>query len=423
MDRLSTQGRLESGIPMCELHRRWQGRKISSLWLLVRAGPTTTLRRRCPQSRERGRLQGYPVTAADHGAAGAVSILNNQNHPQARNQAHFGATLGKAMQSRNLPRLRRLAPLALLCGLGACSSIVEGTSQVIRVNTNPSEATCTMSRDGRVLGVIQRTPGAIKVEKNSNGIRVDCQKPGYETTTQWLDSEFAAAVLGNLILGGVIGVVVDSASGASRKYADEVNLALARPGEARPPAPAATVPQSAPRTPIPAHAGVATSANAAPRPTQIPSSPAPIAAPSPSAPALTAASLPPPATLPVAFGPGARTGDRPGSPFAVPMGPLPPGVSSTPRLAAAPSSPAATPMAVAVPAVAPAPLRASEPAVSASPASAAGGAEVEPIAEVQPPPLSDFTMRRLASLKAMLDRRALTPAEYERKRLAVLAQG
>lgn len=98
-------------------------------------------------------------------------------------------------------------------------------------------------------------------------------------------------------------------------------------------------------------------------------------------------------------------------------------LSSTPRLAAAPSSPAATPMAVAVPAVAPAPLRASEPAVSASPASAAGGAEVEPIAEVQPPPLSDFTMRRLASLKAMLDRRALTPAEYERKRLAALAQG
>ncbi len=140
-----------------------------------------------------------------------------------------------------IPRFFSIICVAgLSLALGGCSSIIEGASQDIAVATQPSDASCTITRDGHVFVVIPSTPGSIKVEQNANGIRIDCQKPGYETATHWVDSELAAAMLGNIPLGGVVGVVVDSASGAPRKCAGAVNIALARPVEAS--APVAALP-------------------------------------------------------------------------------------------------------------------------------------------------------------------------------------
>ena len=63
-----------------------------------------------------------------------------------------------------------------------------------------------------------------------------CAKEGYQTATVSRPPSFGAATFGNIIAGGVIGVVVDAASGANYTYSDDIRMDLAaNPVPATPP--------------------------------------------------------------------------------------------------------------------------------------------------------------------------------------------
>ncbi len=93
--------------------------------------------------------------------------------------------------------------LALLCA--GCSTIIEGRSQEILVNTNPPGASCKLTRKDEALGTISPTPGSLYVEKTKYDILVSCSKKGYETATYINHSGAAGATFGNIVLGGGIG--------------------------------------------------------------------------------------------------------------------------------------------------------------------------------------------------------------------------
>ncbi len=119
--------------------------------------------------------------------------------------------------------LPALAGIALLTG---CSSIIEGTSQQITVNTNPPGAECSLERQGTSIGRINPTPGAITIKKTKYDITVICNKPGYQTASYFNKSGAAGATFGNIVAGGGIGWAIDSASGADNKYDSPVNVTL-----------------------------------------------------------------------------------------------------------------------------------------------------------------------------------------------------
>ncbi|WP_148293700.1 hypothetical protein [Azospirillum sp. B4] len=140
-------------------------------------------------------------------------------------------------------RLTLAAGLALV-GLSACSSIVEGTSQEITVNTNPAGANCALEREGTVIARIAQTPAATTVKKTKHDITVRCVKDGYQEATFLDHSGAAGATVGNILLGGGIGWAIDSASGADNKYDSPVNVTLVPVGApAAAPAPAAAMPK------------------------------------------------------------------------------------------------------------------------------------------------------------------------------------
>lgn len=120
-------------------------------------------------------------------------------------------------------KLRYLAFLFLATG---CSSIVDGTSQTLTINTTPSGANCVLNRNGVAIGNVQNTPGGIVVEKTKHDIIVTCSKEGYEDATFHNKSDVAGATFGNIILGGGIGWAIDSASGADNKYTEIMNITL-----------------------------------------------------------------------------------------------------------------------------------------------------------------------------------------------------
>lgn len=117
------------------------------------------------------------------------------------------------------------ASIALATASG-CASIVKGTSQSVTVSTDPTAATCHLSREGQPLGVVNPTPGTVQVGKASGTISILCKKTGYQDAAGTLASSFQAMTFGNILLGGIIGVAVDAASGAMHEYPPMVTVTL-----------------------------------------------------------------------------------------------------------------------------------------------------------------------------------------------------
>ena len=128
----------------------------------------------------------------------------------------------------------RILLIALMAALSGCATIIDGTSQQVMVNTNPSGADCGLYRQGERIATVQDTPGNALVQKTKNPIWIACVKSGYQPASYMDGSGLADASFGNIVAGGIIGAVVDSASGADNKYASPVNVSMVPlvPGQA-----------------------------------------------------------------------------------------------------------------------------------------------------------------------------------------------
>lgn len=115
-----------------------------------------------------------------------------------------------------------------LVALTGCSSIIEGRSQEIMINTNPAGASCSLKRLDEVVGTVSPTPSSIYIEKTKYDIIITCTKEGYEDATYINKSGSAGATWGNIVLGGFIGWGVDSATGADNLYDSPVNITLSK---------------------------------------------------------------------------------------------------------------------------------------------------------------------------------------------------
>lgn len=123
--------------------------------------------------------------------------------------------------------LKRLIPVLLLAALlPACATITTGTSQSIAVMTEPPGASCTLSRDGGVIAVVNPTPGTVTVSKSTRDIAVNCTRPGHLPGVASHTAQFQGMTVGNVLLGGLIGFGIDAASGALSYYPTSLTLSL-----------------------------------------------------------------------------------------------------------------------------------------------------------------------------------------------------
>lgn len=121
----------------------------------------------------------------------------------------------------------RLPVLLLALCLPACATVTSGTSQGVTVVTEPPGATCELRRDGSVVGVVNPTPGTVQISKSSRDMAIRCSRSGSFARVQVVQPEFQSMTVGNIPLGGVIGLAVDAASGAMAQYPATVTMVLA----------------------------------------------------------------------------------------------------------------------------------------------------------------------------------------------------
>lgn len=110
--------------------------------------------------------------------------------------------------------LRALVVAAIAAQAVACATVTRGTKEARTVETEPGGATVTTNLEG--VGC-EAMPCTFKIPRKS-AFTVQITKPGYKTVNTQVTNQVAAGgaagMAGNVLVGGIIGVGVDAASGA-----------------------------------------------------------------------------------------------------------------------------------------------------------------------------------------------------------------
>ena len=121
----------------------------------------------------------------------------------------------------------RVGSMAVTITLASgCATITTSSRQSLTVTTEPAGAVCKVTRGAATLGVVNPTPGKVDIEKGSGGISIACGKEGYLPASAEAAAQFQGMTFGNVLLGGLIGVAVDAASGAMYFYPESVRVVL-----------------------------------------------------------------------------------------------------------------------------------------------------------------------------------------------------
>ena len=132
--------------------------------------------------------------------------------------------------------MTRISLVALTClslaSLPGCSTIVSGSDQSITIMSEPAEASCTLTRKGSLVSVVNPTPNTIVIGRSKDDIRIECVKDGFIETTDFIYAEnegWAAGNMGFAVLSlgiSLIGVGIDAATGATHQYPESVEVKL-----------------------------------------------------------------------------------------------------------------------------------------------------------------------------------------------------
>ena len=106
-------------------------------------------------------------------------------------------------------RVTVLLAMGLLLVQVACASVISGTRQKISVQSTPPGANVQV--DGRPTG---QTPLVTKVKRNKRH-EILITKEGYLPDSRSTGKAFNYVLLGNILVGGLIGMTIDLVDGAA----------------------------------------------------------------------------------------------------------------------------------------------------------------------------------------------------------------
>jgi len=125
---------------------------------------------------------------------------------------------------------KRITSLLLICLIllsSSCASILSKSSYPISINSSPSEAQIVITNKKGVEVYAGNTPATMKLDASSGFFgkehyQVEFTKNGFQTKTVPINFKLDGWYFGNILLGGVIGMlIVDPATGAMYKLDTE----------------------------------------------------------------------------------------------------------------------------------------------------------------------------------------------------------
>jgi len=128
-------------------------------------------------------------------------------------------------KSRVVFALFTLAAAILLGSAAGCAAIIHGSLQRMAIRSTPPGATVTL--DGASVGTTPLTTSLSR--KNEHVVHLELQ--GYKPIDVRLNKKIDGWFWGNLLLGGLVGMVIDGSTGAMYKLSPgQVKAALEQSG-------------------------------------------------------------------------------------------------------------------------------------------------------------------------------------------------
>lgn len=116
--------------------------------------------------------------------------------------------------------LKPILALSICFMLSGCATIIKGSTQTVTITSDPNNASVKIYNKDGVLISNDETPQTISLKKGDGFFsgatyKVVIEKENYETTEVIVDSRLSGWYAGNVIFGGLIGLlIVDPATGA-----------------------------------------------------------------------------------------------------------------------------------------------------------------------------------------------------------------
>ncbi len=95
--------------------------------------------------------------------------------------------------------------------MSGCATVMHGANQKFIVESDPAGATVTFSNGATCV-----TPCKIELPRRYD-FRTDLKLDGYRPVYVLVRSKAGGATFGNLLLGGMVGVAIDSSNGANKQ--------------------------------------------------------------------------------------------------------------------------------------------------------------------------------------------------------------
>lgn len=105
--------------------------------------------------------------------------------------------------------------LAIALLLGGCATVTHGSHQTVKITSQPAGAAVRV--DSAPSGV---TPTQAELTRKTSH-RVELSLAGYQPYEVILEPQFNGSTLGNILVGGIIGMAVDGSTGAGNTLKPE----------------------------------------------------------------------------------------------------------------------------------------------------------------------------------------------------------
>ncbi len=121
--------------------------------------------------------------------------------------------------------------LSILTG---CASVTNGTTQTVKIETlTPAGevvkgARCLVTNDRN--DTVMRSGDSVPVRRSGANLAIECTQPGQAPASGQAVSRANVGMVGNILIGGVIGAAIDSGTGAGFNYPSWMRLVF---GEVR----------------------------------------------------------------------------------------------------------------------------------------------------------------------------------------------
>lgn len=123
------------------------------------------------------------------------------------------------------------AAMALILTSG-CATITHDSVQDIRVETRMASgeqvdgADCELRNEHSEYKVT--SPGAVSVRRSAGSLEITCRYPNLPDAQATATSRANAGMYGNILLGGVVGAIVDHKTGSAYTYPNWLQLVLGK---------------------------------------------------------------------------------------------------------------------------------------------------------------------------------------------------